>query len=68
MGPPGDWMGCLRRRMRRRRCRGRLRDPSGHPEQTVTLNASTVGSGPVGTLDATLVENGGYFIALNATN
>jgi hypothetical protein len=42
--------------------------PSGHPEQAVTLNASTVGSGPVGTFDATLLENGGYFIVLNATN
>jgi Domain of unknown function (DUF6531) len=42
--------------------------PATNPQGVVTLNASTTGSGPIGTFDATLLANGGYFIILNGTN
>jgi len=42
--------------------------PAGHPELSVTLNPSTTGTGQVGTFDATLLNNGGYYIVLNGTN
>jgi hypothetical protein len=42
--------------------------PSNHPEAAVTLSANTTGSGQIATLDATLLNNGGYFIILNGTN
>ena len=34
----------------------------------MTVSAAVSGSGTVGAFDATLLENGGYFIVLNATN
>ena len=42
--------------------------PAANPQAVVTLNASTSGSGQIGTFDATLLANGGYFIILNGTN
>ena len=42
--------------------------PATNPQAVVTLNASATGSGQIGTFDATLLANGGYFIILNGTN
>jgi hypothetical protein len=42
--------------------------PATNPQAVVTLNASTTGSGQIGTFDATLLASGGYFILLNGTN
>ena len=42
--------------------------PAGNPAASVTISAATVGAGVIGTFDTTLLQNGGYFITLNATN
>jgi len=42
--------------------------PATNPQAVVTLSANTTGSGQIATLDATLLNNGGYFILLNGTN
>ena len=42
--------------------------PANNPQAVVTVNANTTGSGQIATLDATLLNNGGYFILLNGTN
>ena len=42
--------------------------PATNPQAVVTVSANTTGSGQIATLDATLLNNGGYFLILNGTN
>jgi RHS repeat-associated protein len=41
--------------------------PTSNPTAITTLNSNTVGSGTIGTFDATVLASGGYTIQLNAT-
>jgi RHS repeat-associated protein len=42
--------------------------PAANPTAVVTLNADTTGSGQIGTLDTTLLNNGLYYVLLYATD
>ena len=42
--------------------------PAANPTAVVTLNSDTTGSGQIGTLDTTLLNNGLYYVLLNATD
>ncbi len=41
--------------------------PVSNPNAVVVLNSNTVGTGTIGSLDTTLLQNGGYIVALSAS-